>query len=425
MFNKKTECTDKCFTGIGEGEVSAHGLLMSMQRLCTQGKIQLRKTELTPLENTAGRVLAEDISAGCDAPLFDESLRDGYAIGSEDINTVKSDSSFTLVGETGAGDTLTLNLGVGQTWKVMTGGKVPDNCSRVVPQELCRVSGHSITIDSVYLTGHTFVRRKGSHHTTGEILVASGVVISPAILVKIADAGRTEVQTYAQPRVCFCCTGKELVGAGVVPGDAQKISSNQYLLAALIKQYGCKAYNYGIVGDEESLVADFFEYSLHDNFDLVLTTGGTGGGDFDLIESGFIEAGGTVRCNSLEMRPGKSTVIGFKGKTVYVGLPGPPPAAHTVFLEIVVPLLMQMKGVESGSDCAASAIVTEEIRVKTRGSLIIKEGITCFSDGIFQVRIAGKKEYGTCNILIPPGKDCIAKGEPVEIHMREPLWLNT
>ncbi|BHH81812.1 molybdopterin molybdotransferase MoeA [Desulforhopalus sp. 52FAK] len=417
MLNKKNRATD-------EAVISAQLLLREIQSFCAKRNPGPKNTEVTPLENAAGRVLADEVSAGCDAPLYDESLRDGYAIGPLDIDAVQSASTFTLVGETGAGDSLALNLGAGQTWKVMTGGKVPGNCSCVIPQELCRISGDLITIDRAHLTGPTFVRRKGSHHKTGDTLVATGTVISPAILVTIADAGRTDVNIYSQPRVCFCCTGKELVGAGVVPGDAQKISSNQYLLAALIKQYGCKADNYGIVGDEESLVADFFNYSLGDNYDLVLTTGGTGGGDFDLVERGFIGAGGTVTCNSLKMRPGKSTVIGFKGKTVYIGLPGPPAAAHTVFLEIVVPLLMQMKGVENVSNSVVSAVATEEIKVKTKGSLVVKEGVSCLSQGVLQVRMAGKKEFATCNVLIPPGKDYIARGEPVEIHMREPLFFN-
>jgi len=425
MLDKKARSLEAVLATTSDNENTAQGILMSIQSLCAKGGLGANGTELASLDDVAGRVLAEDIAAGCDAPIFDESMRDGYALGFLDLETNSSDHTFSLVGETGAGDGLTCSLDAGTTWKVMTGGKVPDNCSRVIPQEWCRISGRSVTIEAQYLRGKPFVGRKGSQHTVGEVLVRSGEVITPALLVKIADAGRTHVKVYARPRVCFCCTGKELVGAGVVPGDAQKISSNQYLLGALLRQYGCTVHNYGIVGDEEQLVAEFFNHSLHNKFDLVLTTGGTGGGDFDLVESGFVGAGGTVTCNSLNMRPGKSTVIGRKGDTLYIGLPGPPAAAHTVFLELVVPVLMQMKGVESDCNEVISAVAAEEITVKTRGHLVIKEGVTECLEGVLQLRLAGKKQSATCNILIPPGKDCILKGDVVEVHMREPLWLNS
>lgn len=421
MQDKKNGHPDKHLAVTCDDESSAHSILASILRMGAQVSPEPRSVELASLDCAAGRILAEDVAAGCDAPLFNESMRDGYAIGSGGLDPLQSCDTFTLVGETGAGDSLALHLGEGETWKVMTGGKVPGNCTRVVPQELCVVSGSVVTIDSNYLAGQTFVRRKGSQHKVGDILVHHGELITPGLLLKIADAGRANVEIYGQPKVCFCCTGKELVGAGVVPGDAQKISSNQYLLSALLRQYGCEVHNYGIVGDEEQLVADFFNYSLHNNFDLVLTTGGTGGGDFDLVESGFVGAGGAVICNSLDMRPGKSTVIGHKGQTLYVGLPGPPPAAHTVFLEIVVPLLMQMKGVKSRPDFISSVVAAEEIRVKTRGNLLIKEGVVCLLEGVLLVRMAGKKEYPNCNILIPPGKDYIGRGENIEVNMRESI----
>jgi molybdopterin molybdotransferase len=303
----------------------------------------------------------------------------------------------------------------------MTGGKVPENCERVIPQERCRVNGSWVTIDSKYFVGPCHIKRKGDETQKGTLLVQEGEVILPASLVRIAEGGWHELNVYKRPKVSFCCTGKELVDSGVLPGHAQKISSNKYLLGALITQCGCLAYDYGIVGDEEKMVGKFFASSLQGAFDLVLTTGGTGGGVFDLVEKGFTDAGGTLTCTSLDLRPGKSIVAGEKNGVLYVGLPGPPSAAHTVFLEIVAPLLQEMSGVRTAGPLCIEAVADEDITFNTKGSLLIKEGILSFEGGRILVRRAGRKERSTCNLLIAPGRDEIKKGEIVEVHLRQPL----
>lgn len=121
------------------------------------------------------------------------------------------------------------------------------------------------------------------------------------------------------------------------------------------------------------------------------------------------------------MRPGKSLVAGFKGRTVYIGLPGPPAAVHTVFLEIVAPIIRRMRGENNCYAMPLSAAAAEDIRLNSDGGLRIKEGVIQCVDGSLLVHIARKKDFATCNILVPPGKGSIVKGEVVEIHMRIPL----
>ena len=422
MIQKNLRIEPESAALVGQRRRSAHDMLRSIHRLLAPNSSLPRQVEEVPLKSALARVVAEDVHAKFDSPLFDESLRDGFAIVCDQPVGSREKVVFKFLGETGAGDRLEKKIGQQETWKVMTGGVVPDNCTHVVPQEWCLVQGETVTIASERLHGPRFVKRRGCDRKKGSLIAGVGDVITPAALVTIADGGWGNVKVFRRPRVCFCCTGKELVEVDSTPGSAQKISSNQYLLGALIEQHGCVPHDYGIVGDDVQAVDDYFRFALDESFDLVLTTGGTGGGAFDLVEKGFVDAGGTVVCNSIDVRPGKSLIAGEKKETLYVGLPGPPSAVHTVFLEIVVPLLMVMRGLKADGPRRISVIAGEDIVTKTKGTLLIKEGVLAYDEGTCQVRLAGKGESSHCNILISPGRDVINRGETVEIHFRDPVW---
>ncbi|WP_169309017.1 molybdopterin molybdotransferase MoeA [Desulforhopalus sp. IMCC35007] len=401
---------------------SAHAQLFEIRRRIFSLPMVLKRKEDVLLRDAISRVAAENLQAKLDVPLFDESLRDGFAISAGEKVACDGETCFQIAGVTGAGDVLDKALKPGEAWLVMTGGKVPGDCTRIIPKEWCAVEGQRVTIRSKYLTGPSYIKRRGEERQKGAILVEAGEVITPASLVKIAEGGWHKLAVYRRPRVSFCCTGKELVESGVLPEDAQKISSNKYLLVALIEQCGCLAHDYGIVTDEEKMVGQFFTDCLDGSSDLVLTTGGTGGGDFDLVEKGFLDAGGTLTCTSLDLRPGRSTVAGEKNGVLYVGLPGPPKAVHTVFLEVVAPLLQEMSGVRPAGPRCIEAFAGEDITAKTKGALLIKEGVLSCIGGQVLVQRATRNEHPNCNILIAPGRDHIKKGEIVEVHLRQPLW---
>lgn len=407
--------------GSGRYSDSAHTMLEELLKLLMVDS-PCRKVEIVALEQVLARVVAGGVKAQCEVPLFSESLRDGFAVSCSHLKKTGDLSySYTIIGESGAGDPVEYRLQPGEAWKVMTGGRIPENCDRVVPQEDCKVSGDTLIVPAYCMKQPHFIKTKGSIFHQGQSLFADGQVIHPNDLITLADSGNARISVYRQPRVCFCCTGKELARAGESIGTAQKISSNQYLLQGLLEQCGCIVTDYGIVGDTEAEVQTFFRHGLNSDYDVLITTGGTGGGAFDFVERGFLHEGGELICNSIDLRPGKSTLFGWKIGTLYVGLPGPPHAVLTVFLELVAPLLYKIQGyVGAGHQCI-EAFAIEDLRVKTRGNILIKEGVLFFEHGKCSFRLAGKGENGNCDVLFAPGRDHIKKGELVELHLRHPF----
>ncbi|MEK9139305.1 MAG: molybdopterin molybdenumtransferase MoeA, partial [Bacteroidota bacterium] len=97
-------------------------------------------TEKVSLIDSLGRTLREDIVADLDLPPFGNSAMDGYAVSSSDLLGAVSGGPLVLeiVGEASAGNVFDGKLRVGETVRIMTGGRIPDGADAVVPIEHVR-----------------------------------------------------------------------------------------------------------------------------------------------------------------------------------------------------------------------------------------------------------------------------------------------
>ena len=83
--------------------------------------------ETIPIQESLGRILANDLSSKVDDPAFDNSAMDGWAVRSQDTNRVE-------VGQTSAGDAPT-KIGPGEAVRIMTGAPIPDGADAIVMVE--------------------------------------------------------------------------------------------------------------------------------------------------------------------------------------------------------------------------------------------------------------------------------------------------
>ena len=136
-----------------------------------------REQVLVDLDQSLGRILAEDILAAEDFPAQDNSAMDGFAVKAGDL--VGRDS-LTLVGQSLAGQPFDGQLEAGQCTRVMTGGLIPKGADAVVPVENTSgyepAKGGAVSFDGKPLVGDN-IRPRGGVIRAGESLLAVGTKI--------------------------------------------------------------------------------------------------------------------------------------------------------------------------------------------------------------------------------------------------------
>src|SRR5213593_4197149 len=98
----------------------------------------------TPLDEAAGRVLAEPAVAAVDLPPFPSSAMDGFALRGAD-----TPGTLPIVGRIAAGRPAPLALEPGEAMAIATGGVVPEGADAVVPIEVVEEQ-----VDAVVIPGN-------------------------------------------------------------------------------------------------------------------------------------------------------------------------------------------------------------------------------------------------------------------------------
>ncbi|MDL2329967.1 hypothetical protein LJC71_09545 [Desulfosarcina sp. OttesenSCG-928-A07] len=143
--------------------------------------------------------------------------------------------------------------------------------------------------------------------------------------------------------VAIISTGDELMEFHDAPAPGKAMSSNLHALAAQVLTAGGRPLCMGIVGDsledQKAVLTDALRTA-----DVIITSGGTSRGKYDLTHKTFSSLGMETRFSNIFMKPGKPTIFGTIGKTLVFGLPGNPVAALLSFDQFVRPALLKMTG---------------------------------------------------------------------------------
>ncbi len=379
------------------------------------GKCVVLPAEEVSLSASLNRFAARPLAALEALPGYDQSLRDGFAIGEQ---VQGGGSSFEIIDEVAAGDTRKLTLASGEAIRIMTGGLVPDGTLRVVPNELCSVNGGRVHCVSFLQTSQkSFIHHKGRELAQGKLIVESGSAIRAEQLILLAGVGYKTVSVVRKPRVSFFCTGSELVIGGDEKLSGQKFSANAHLLHGLIELSGAKLQKQRTVRDDPDTVRETIRKLLSSHCDVIISTGGMGPGKFDLVEEAFLNMGGEVVYRSLQLRPGKSTLFGLLGKTLFFGMPGPPPAVHLLFNELIRPAILALQGARFCRPKSIQARLSESLYLPLHGLPRLKSGLLSFEDGECRVRPSTRVDVSNCYIHCSTAKRELKTGEQVIVHM--------
>ena len=378
--------------------------------------------EAVPLAKAVDRIAAQAIKAVRAVPDFARSAMDGYAVNSRDLTGRTEPVALTITGEIAAGATDLPRLAGKSAIAIMTGGALPPGANQVVPFECCRRKENVVLVDSPPRPG-AFIRARGTDLAARQVIVRAGAQIEPQHLPLLAESGLAQISVVGRPELAIICTGSELLDTVDTPEAGQIIGGNRFLLAALIKGAGVASRDFGLVADDCNRIVALLKDALHGPSQGVITTGGMGPGNYDLLPQAFAKLGIRPMYTALAVRPGRSTMFGlYRGKPIFA-LPGPPPAVFLLFHELVLPALRAMQGQRRPLPPLVRATLTTSILLKKTGLLNLKGAVVRLRGKGLNVRPTGKNEPATAIIHLPPSRKHLLAGEDVSLRLCTPDLL--
>ncbi len=357
-----------------------------------------------------GRITAASHRASQPYPHYSQSQYDGFAIAKHRQHSDGHILVYRLLGEIAAGQTKELKCQPGGAFRIMTGAPFPQNAWKVIPQEHCRISAEKVYIpQEVVASSPQNIKKKGADIGKGAVLAHKGTCLSPANLARLTDGGVEKVEVYQSPEVAFFCSGSELVDKSSSQKFGKKVSSNRTMLSGLIQSFGGRANYFGTVVDEPKKIAEILAAIREKKPHVIISTGGMGPGKYDLLKESFEASGGKVFFRSLKLRPGKSTLFGLLGGSLYFGLPGPPPAAYALFHALIRPALLKLQGYTNWKRQSIIAHLDTDLFFPNTGVVRLVEGVVIHKKGKVRVRAISRKEYGDCFIHCPANRKQLKK----------------
>ena len=343
--------------------------------------------EILPIENSTSRICAEEIFATSFLPKFNNSAMDGYAIIYEDKN-----SELEIIDTIFAGDNNNKLLEKNSCIKIMTGAKIPQNSTAIIPKEdVEELNDNKIKIlKNVKEFQH--IRYIGEDIKQNELLLSNGDEINFSKITLLASQGISHIKVYKKPKVVVFASGEELKLHYEKIESFQIYNSNTPTFIARCKELGCEVTFIGQAKDSVEAIKELIINSL--DADLIITSGGVSVGDADFTKEAFHALDFQTLFDGIDIKPGKPTVFGKIKNTYILNLPGNPLASALIFEMFGKILIQKLLG--------SKDIYPNYILGKLKEPFSIKKGKTTLISGFFDgeyFEISQKRSPGMVSIL--------------------------
>ncbi len=279
--------------------------------------------EILAIENATGRICAQNIFASSFLPKFNNSAMDGYAIIYEDKN-----NELNVIDTIFAGDNNNKLLEKNSCIKIMTGAKIPNNTTAIIPKEDTELNDNKIKIiKNVKEFQH--IRYIGEDIEKDELLINIGDEINFSKITLLASQGITHIKVFKKPKVVIFASGEELKLHYEKIENYQIYNSNTPSLIARCKELGCDVTFIGQANDSVESISNFIRNSL--DADLIITSGGISVGDADFTKEALSKFKFEQFFDGIKIKPGKPTIFGKIENTLMLNLPGNPLASALIF----------------------------------------------------------------------------------------------
>jgi len=411
--------------------------------------------ERVPLAEADGRVLAERVDATLDVPGFDRAAMDGYAVRARDTYDATDDAVvLPVVGAVHAGEAPATTVDPGEAVEISTGAVMPDGADAVVIVERTREVGaedgssgtdgsdeddgddgenqRRVAVETAVAPGKN-VMLAGADVAAGERALGPGRRLTPREIGLLSALGVDEVPVRAKPRVGIVSTGDELVrpGEDLDSRAGQIYDVNTYTVASAVEAAGGDPRVYPHVGDDTAEM----ERVLTDaavECDLVLTSGSTSASAVDVVYR-VIEDRGELLLHGVAIKPGKPMLVGEIGGAAYVGLPGYPVSALTIFQTFVTPAIRDAAGLPDPETATVDGRLavdgrTEEGRRRLLAVGLVEADTTDGSEGSGPLVYPVDKGSGATTTLteadgvvdVPADTNVLTAGERVTVDLFSP-----
>ena len=401
------------------------------QRLIDALPVEPSGITSVPLESAAGRVLAAPQTAPIDVPGFDRAAMDGYAVDAADTFAATETDPVTLVlaGTVHAGQSPEAAVEAEACVEVSTGAVMPPGADAVVIVERTEVTDDAVSVYRPVAPGEN-VMAAGADIAAGTPALRAGAIVTPRVVGLLAAMGIDEVRVRARPRVGIISTGDELVRPGhqLHAESGQIYDVNSYTVAAAVEQAGGTPVLYPHAGDAyAAMEAQLREAAAE--CDLVVSSGSTSASAVDVIYR-VIEDAGELIAHGVAVKPGKPMLIGRFADSAYIGLPGYPVSALTIFRRFVAPRLRVAAGRPPASAPTVTGRMLEEGRFGEGRLRLMPVGVIADATGEALVYPVDKGSGATTSLVeadgvvaVPAATAYVATDEPVEVELFDGDWV--
>ncbi|MEB3779486.1 MAG: molybdopterin molybdotransferase MoeA [Desulfurococcales archaeon] len=381
------------------------------------------RIEEVRVEESIGKVAAEDVRSPMDIPPVDRSVLDGYAAKWVDLSVASEESPVRL----GIAGSIPIDSGdapelrPGEAYEVATGSPIPRGADVVVPVEYTRRLGDVIEVYRPFPGGYG-VSVRGEDLREGEIILNKGDIISEWHIGVLASVGISRVTVWRPIRAALYATGLELIEPGEPWRPGKVYSSTTRAVYSYFISRNVKPEYLGILPDD----IDVIESALRDalsRYDIVVTTGGTSVGRKDATIRAIHRLADDI-VHGLALTPGRPGAFAIVDGKLVIALSGMPVAAISELIAVWDPVYRRLLGREKPWEPVVEA------RMRSRftshpGMVNVVRSQTCYSGGSIYttpLRVTGSGILSTLIranslFIVPEELTGIEEGDLVEVRL--------
>jgi molybdopterin molybdotransferase len=298
------------------------------------------KTITLPISKAINCIAAKNVFSKRDNPSFDNSLLDGFAVKSTDVQKNKV---LTIAGKISAGEKKKIKYKKNSCYQIATGCPIQLPFDSMIPYEQVIIKNKKNIQVKMLVKKFQNVRKKSSDFKKNSLILKKGTQIQASTLLAAKTLGISKIEVYSKPKIILFCSGDEISDN---PSHINKtINGISEYLESFKNKYNYDFEYLGVVKDSKKDLKKVYNKIKKNKLKntIFISTGGVSMGHKDFIPSALKKNKYKIIFHKMNMKPGRPTLFARKKDNFYFGLPGNPIATIVGFHFLIVPLIKKLQ----------------------------------------------------------------------------------